>query len=43
MTITKTGRISSIVDLQLNRELIDDGKTAGFVLFEDRPLNWDAW
>ncbi|KAL8280086.1 hypothetical protein RQP46_007416 [Phenoliferia psychrophenolica] len=41
--INKKGRITSIIDLELNRQLIDDGKTAGFVLFEDRPNNWDAW
>lgn len=34
--ISKKGRITSIVDLALNRELIDEGRTAGFVLFEDR-------
>ncbi|KAK4701933.1 alpha-mannosidase, partial [Phenoliferia sp. Uapishka_3] len=41
--INKKGRITSIMDLELNRQLIDEGRTAGFVLFEDRPNNWDAW
>lgn len=43
VTVSKKGRITSIVDLELNRQLIQEGHTAGFVLFEDRPLNWDAW
>lgn len=43
VTVSKKGCITSIVDLGLNRELIDEGQTAGFVIFEDRPLNWDAW
>ena len=43
VTINKKGRIISIVDTELNRELIEAGHSAGFVIFEDRPLNWDAW
>lgn len=43
VTISKDGRITSLLDRQLNRELILEGRTAGFVLFEDRPINWDAW
>ncbi|KAM0747907.1 alpha-mannosidase [Meredithblackwellia eburnea MCA 4105] len=43
IVFNKKGRITSIVDLELNRELIEKGKSAGFVIFEDRPLNWDAW
>ncbi|CEQ42209.1 SPOSA6832_03996, partial [Sporobolomyces salmonicolor] len=43
VTISDQGRITSILDKELNRELILEGKTAGFVIFEDRPLNWDAW
>ncbi|SGY50301.1 BQ5605_C001g00869 [Microbotryum silenes-dioicae] len=43
VTVNKKGRITSLIDVELNRELIDEGKTAGFVIFEDRPLNWDAW
>ncbi|BGP23098.1 Glycoside hydrolase, 38 vacuolar alpha mannosidase [Rhodotorula toruloides] len=43
VTLTKDGRISSILDKELERELILVGKTAGFVIFQDHPLNWDAW
>jgi len=43
VTVNKKGRITSIVDTELNRELIEEGHSAGFVIFEDRPLNWDAW
>ncbi|GAA5936917.1 hypothetical protein JCM1841_001406 [Sporobolomyces salmonicolor] len=43
VTISDQGRITSILDKELNRELILEGKTAGFVIFEDKPLNWDAW
>ncbi|SCV71207.1 BQ2448_2795 [Microbotryum intermedium] len=43
VTVNKKGRITSLIDIELNRELIDEGKAAGFVIFEDRPLNWDAW
>ncbi|KAG7087583.1 hypothetical protein E1B28_013537 [Marasmius oreades] len=42
MTISG-GRISSLVDVQLGRELIEDGKSGGLVIFEDRPNYWDAW
>lgn len=37
------GRISSIRDVALDRELIGEGQTAGFVVFEDHPNYWDAW
>jgi len=37
------GRISSLVDVQLSRELIPQGQTGGLVIFEDRPNYWDAW
>ncbi|KAF8900480.1 glycoside hydrolase family 38 protein [Gymnopilus junonius] len=37
------GRISSIVDVKLNRELIPEGSTGGLVIFQDRPNYWDAW
>ncbi|KAI5983893.1 glycoside hydrolase family 38 protein, partial [Pisolithus albus] len=37
------GRITSIYDLVLKRELIEEGKTGGLVIFEDRPNYWDAW
>ncbi|KAJ3983926.1 glycosyl hydrolases family 38 N-terminal domain-containing protein [Lentinula detonsa] len=37
------GRITSLVDVRLHRELIADGATGGLVIFEDRPNYWDAW
>ncbi|QRV99556.1 glycoside hydrolase family 38 protein [Ceratobasidium sp. AG-Ba] len=42
MTISK-GRIVSLVDLELDRELIATGKTGGLVIFSDQPNYWDAW
>ncbi|KDR78195.1 hypothetical protein GALMADRAFT_245234 [Galerina marginata CBS 339.88] len=42
LTISK-GRISSLVDVKLNRELIAEGMTGGLVIFQDRPNYWDAW
>ncbi|KZV87865.1 glycoside hydrolase family 38 protein [Exidia glandulosa HHB12029] len=42
MTISK-GRIVSLVDVALDRELIPAGESGGLVIFEDRPLYWDAW
>ncbi|GAA6008699.1 hypothetical protein JCM10207_001690 [Rhodosporidiobolus poonsookiae] len=41
--ISKEGRMTSILDKELDRELLLEGKTAGFVIFQDTPLNWDAW
>jgi hypothetical protein len=43
ITISRTGRLTSILDLVKNRELLLEGQTAGFVIFQDQPLNWDAW
>ncbi|KAK4047772.1 Glycoside hydrolase, 38 vacuolar alpha mannosidase [Microbotryomycetes sp. JL221] len=43
VSVSKTGRITSIIDRKLKRELIQNDHSAGFVIFEDRPLNWDAW
>ncbi|KAI0061336.1 glycoside hydrolase family 38 protein [Artomyces pyxidatus] len=37
------GRISSLLDVKLGRELISKGKTGGLIIFEDRPNYWDAW
>ncbi|TRM58025.1 glycoside hydrolase family 38 protein [Schizophyllum amplum] len=37
------GRITSLVDVQLGRELIPPGATGGLVMFDDRPNYWDAW
>ncbi|KAI0338667.1 hypothetical protein BDW22DRAFT_1362757 [Trametopsis cervina] len=42
MTISG-GRISSILDVELGRELLEAGKTGGLVIFDDRPNYWDAW
>ncbi|KAJ7467473.1 glycoside hydrolase family 38 protein [Mycena latifolia] len=42
LTIDK-GRIVSLVDVKLGRELISKGATGGLVIFEDRPNFWDAW
>ncbi|KJA22158.1 glycoside hydrolase family 38 protein [Hypholoma sublateritium FD-334 SS-4] len=42
LTISK-GRISSLVDVKLNRELIPEGQTGGLIIFQDRPNYWDAW
>ncbi|KAJ6546194.1 glycoside hydrolase family 38 protein [Mycena vulgaris] len=37
------GRITSLVDVQMGRELIQEGASGGLVIFEDRPNFWDAW
>ncbi|WOO78143.1 Alpha-mannosidase [Vanrija pseudolonga] len=37
------GRITSIVDVKLKKELIDQSSSAGFVIYEDQPNWWDAW
>ncbi|PPR01817.1 hypothetical protein CVT24_001681 [Panaeolus cyanescens] len=42
LTISE-GRISSLVDVKQNRELIPEGSTGGLVVFQDRPNYWDAW
>ncbi|KAF7327956.1 Glycoside hydrolase family 38 protein [Mycena kentingensis (nom. inval.)] len=42
LTISR-GRITSLVDVALGRELIQEGQTGGLVIFEDRPNYWDAW
>ncbi|KAK7035350.1 Glycoside hydrolase, 38 vacuolar alpha mannosidase [Paramarasmius palmivorus] len=42
MTIAD-GRITSLLDVALGRELIPEGSTGGMVVFEDRPNYWDAW
>ncbi|KAH7908394.1 glycoside hydrolase family 38 protein [Hygrophoropsis aurantiaca] len=38
-----SGRITSLVDVKLGRELIQKGRSGGLVIFEDRPNYWDAW
>ena len=42
LTISK-GRITSLLDVQLGRELLVEGETGGLIIFEDRPNYWDAW
>ncbi|KAJ8597085.1 glycoside hydrolase family 38 protein [Rhizopogon salebrosus TDB-379] len=42
LTITE-GRIRSLIDVKLGRELIPKGRSGGLVIFEDRPNYWDAW
>ncbi|KAH9942858.1 glycosyl hydrolases family 38 N-terminal domain-containing protein [Amylocystis lapponica] len=42
MTISK-GRITSLFDVEIGRELIPAGETGGLVIFDDRPNYWDAW
>ncbi|WOO79962.1 Alpha-mannosidase [Vanrija pseudolonga] len=39
----KGGRITSIVDVQLKKELIPEGQSAGLIIYEDQPNYWDAW
>ncbi|BGP14223.1 hypothetical protein JCM10213_005885 [Rhodosporidiobolus nylandii] len=43
VVLSAAGRITSILDKDQDRELLLEGKTAGFVIFQDQPLNWDAW
>ncbi|GAA5913613.1 hypothetical protein JCM6882_001702 [Rhodosporidiobolus microsporus] len=43
VTVSRAGRLTSIYDRELERELLLEGQTAGFVIFQDQPLNWDAW
>ena len=37
------GRITSLLDVKTDRELISKGQTGGLVIFQDRPNYWDAW
>ncbi|KAF9516132.1 glycoside hydrolase family 38 protein [Hydnum rufescens UP504] len=37
------GRIVSLYDVQLERELIPENTTGGLVVFDDKPGYWDAW
>ncbi|KAI0041688.1 glycoside hydrolase family 38 protein [Auriscalpium vulgare] len=39
----ENGRITSLLDVKLGRELIPTGHTGGLLIFEDRPNYWDAW
>ncbi|GAA97820.1 glycoside hydrolase family 38 protein [Mixia osmundae IAM 14324] len=42
-TFSSKGRLVSLRDIKQARELILAGRSGGLVLFQDRPLNWDAW
>ncbi|OSX57004.1 glycoside hydrolase family 38 protein [Postia placenta MAD-698-R-SB12] len=42
LTITQ-GRITSLRDVALDRELIPSGQSGGLVIFDDKPNYWDAW
>lgn len=43
-TIASDGTVTSLYDLEEERELIDPRSKANqFVTFEDQPLNWQAW
>ncbi|KAH9970026.1 glycoside hydrolase family 38 protein [Lactifluus volemus] len=37
------GRVTSLFDVRLKRELIPHGETGGLIIFEDHPNYWDAW
>ncbi|KZS95622.1 hypothetical protein SISNIDRAFT_452270 [Sistotremastrum niveocremeum HHB9708] len=37
------GRITSLIDVVLGRELIPDGESGGLIWYNDRPNYWDAW
>ena len=42
--INKTGQLTSLFSKEANREAIAAGSVGNqFVMFEDRPCNWDAW
>ncbi|GAA5929068.1 alpha-mannosidase [Sporobolomyces koalae] len=43
VVVSSEGRLTSIYDKAADRDLLVPGETAGFVIFEDTPLNWDAW
>ncbi len=40
----KGGHITSLIDLSINREIIAEGSKANqLVIFDDKPLYWQAW
>lgn len=41
-TLTKGGRLASLVEKSAGREALD-GEGNRFILYEDHPTNWDAW
>lgn len=43
-TLDRSGGLVSLFDKRAGRECIADGATGNrFVLFDDNPVNWDAW
>ena len=42
MTVDE-GRIVSVYDVAMDKELISEGMTGGMVIMEDHPNYWDAW
>lgn len=44
LEFNQQGEIIRILDKEVNREVLDAGqKSNQWMLFEDRPLDWDAW
>lgn len=44
ITFDENGLISSLYDKENGREVVAEGERANqFMLFEDKPANWDAW
>jgi alpha-mannosidase len=44
VVVDACGEISSLVDRVTDREVVASGRSVnGLVLYEDRPLTWDAW
>ena len=42
--VLENGQVSSVFDRRLGRESLAPGKTGNqLLLFEDRPVNWEAW
>ncbi|ORY32631.1 alpha-mannosidase [Naematelia encephala] len=37
------GRLTRIWDVKAKRDVIPKGTSAGFVIYEDHPNDWDAW
>jgi alpha-mannosidase len=41
---TRGGQLASLYDKRLEREAIPEGRLANqFVLYDDQPVNWEAW
>ena len=44
VTVDSNGEVSSVHDLEADRETVAQGNTVNQILaFEDRPMAWDAW